>query len=82
MTFQKFKQHAIKEVTSSPSAALDADVLLQHFTNKDKTYYSSIENNPVLYFTGQFDKNPDGTTTDIETDALILAAWAGAAFRC
>lgn len=38
MTFQKFKQHAIKELTSSPSAALDADVLLQHFTNKDKTY--------------------------------------------
>lgn len=38
MTIQQFKQFSIKELSDSPSPSLDADVLLQWFLNKDKTY--------------------------------------------
>lgn len=38
MTIQQFKQTAIEKLTSSPSPALDADVLLQWILQKDKTF--------------------------------------------
>ena len=38
MTIQQFKQTAIEKLTTSPSPALDADVLLQWILQKDKTF--------------------------------------------
>ena len=38
MTIQQFKQTAIEKLSSSPSPALDADVLLQWILQKDKTF--------------------------------------------
>ncbi|MCI5831148.1 MAG: peptide chain release factor N(5)-glutamine methyltransferase [Treponema sp.] len=38
MTLWQFKQTAIKKLSGSPSPALDADVLLQHVLQKDKTF--------------------------------------------
>lgn len=38
MTIQQFKQTAIEKLSSSPSPALDADVMLQWILQKDKTF--------------------------------------------
>ena len=38
MTIQQFKQISIQDLSSSPSPALDIDVLLQWALDKDKTF--------------------------------------------
>lgn len=38
MTFQQFRQIAIKELSDSPSPSLDVEVLMQWVLNKDRTY--------------------------------------------